>query len=505
MRRILLVDDEQPIITALQLLLRRYFAEDFTVVGTAVSGREAIEKSQELQPDILLMDVQMPGISGLDAIRTIVGQGKPKAFILVTAYERFDIAREALSLGVCDYILKPVSRERLDMALKAANLYLDRIQELERIRLEYNDREHRLYPLIKDALLYRIRASLPYEWDLNLIRQTLKLQTDNAAIVLVYLYVPGLYVNLKEYIGYKTEAILGELEDDRYCMILVPIKQAQGLETFLQGLRGQFRTEIELGDLVVSAGSPQSLTNLSVSWKDAVASFMMAAKPQEGESRLAWPMELDIAILQSLRQNNIHQTIRNFEALVSHISEQSGLGQDSLYRILAILTTVVIFIGQTAKLSDQDIQSLLDFDELVKLWNGGAAKLLVQGLRSRFYEIIDRSKRSQAYSPAIKKALQYIENHFADPISLEQVADILGMAPASLSRLFSEELGVGFAKTLIDYRLTRAKELLKRKDLSIKDISIACGYQDPNYFTRLFKSYTGITPSEYAHQEGGDL
>jgi len=136
MKRILIVDDEQPIVAGLSLLIKRYFSEDYTVVGSASSGREAIEKARELSPDILLMDVQMPGISGLEAIKTIVSFGGPKAFILITAYERFDIAREALSLGVCDYILKPVSRDRLETALRTASQYLERGRELEKLRLE---------------------------------------------------------------------------------------------------------------------------------------------------------------------------------------------------------------------------------------------------------------------------------------------------------------------------------------------------------------------------------
>ncbi|HPC72663.1 MAG TPA: response regulator, partial [Treponema sp.] len=88
MKRVLIVDDEQPIVAGLSLLIKRYFSEDYTVVGSASSGREAIEKARELSPDILLMDVQMPGISGLEAIKTIVSFGGPKAFILITAYER---------------------------------------------------------------------------------------------------------------------------------------------------------------------------------------------------------------------------------------------------------------------------------------------------------------------------------------------------------------------------------------------------------------------------------
>jgi len=151
MRRVLIVDDELPIINGLSFLFKRYFQADYSVVGTARSGREAIEKSMALAPEIILMDVQMPGISGLEVIRELSHEGGAKAFILVTAYERFDIAREALSMGVCDYLLKPVSRERLDVALRTASAYLDRVQMLNERELEFKDREQRLVPFVRTA------------------------------------------------------------------------------------------------------------------------------------------------------------------------------------------------------------------------------------------------------------------------------------------------------------------------------------------------------------------
>jgi len=113
-KRILVVDDERPVVDGIALIVGRDLAADFEVVGTASSGKEAIERAPALTPDIVLMDVRMPGISGLDAIRELRRRGSDAAFVLVTAYERFDIAREAVELGVLGYLLKPVARDDLN-------------------------------------------------------------------------------------------------------------------------------------------------------------------------------------------------------------------------------------------------------------------------------------------------------------------------------------------------------------------------------------------------------
>ena len=126
MKRILVTDDERPVIESISLIVKRELAGEFEVAGSAMSGREAIEKAAALAPDIILMDVRMPGISGLDAIREIRRRGSAAVFILVTAYERFEIAREAVELGVVDYLLKPVSKDKLAQALRRSAEAIER-------------------------------------------------------------------------------------------------------------------------------------------------------------------------------------------------------------------------------------------------------------------------------------------------------------------------------------------------------------------------------------------
>ncbi|HPE36463.1 MAG TPA: response regulator, partial [Spirochaetales bacterium] len=112
MMRVLVVDDEQPVVDGLCHLIGKDESGDFQVVGQARSGREAVDKARALSPDIMLLDVNMPGLSGLDAAREIRKRGDMPVFILVTAYERFDIALEAVQLGIVDYLLKPVQKSK---------------------------------------------------------------------------------------------------------------------------------------------------------------------------------------------------------------------------------------------------------------------------------------------------------------------------------------------------------------------------------------------------------
>jgi two-component system response regulator YesN len=106
----------------------------------------------------------------------------------------------------------------------------------------------------------------------------------------------------------------------------------------------------------------------------------------------------------------------------------------------------------------------------------------------------DKPRRSQP----VAKALAYLKENYGKQLNLELAADAIGISPNRLSRLFVEETGRAFTDYLIGYRIERAKELLLLPDASIKSVSLSCGYPDPNYFSRLFKKVTGITPTAFA-------
>lgn len=176
MKRVLVADDERPLVETILRIVRRDLSSEFEIVGTASSGREAIERADSLSPDIVLMDVRMPGLSGLDAVRELRRRGSEAVFILVTAYERFDIAREAVELGVQDYLLKPVSKEALAQSLRSASALIERRDEFERREIEYREREERMRIFVETAFLHALALGESLGPQLQSYRQALSLE-----------------------------------------------------------------------------------------------------------------------------------------------------------------------------------------------------------------------------------------------------------------------------------------------------------------------------------------
>lgn len=525
MRRVLIVDDELPIINGLSLLFKRYFQAGYAVVGTARSGREAIEKAKALSPEIILMDVQMPGITGLEVIRELSQEGGVKAFILVTAYERFDIAREALSMGVCDYLLKPVSKERLEVALRAASSYLDRVQLLNERELEFKDREQRLVPLVKTAFFVMARqkrgrqpAGAPP--DFALFREMLRLPGDMGIMGIASFSptdgnVSAIYEHFCSVLQYKTVALAGPLEDMRHCAWFLPLKNeaeaSQQLAEFLAVLQAAFSSQLATGEIRLSYGQPEKLEALWRSWEAAVRSFAEISS-SAGVLVPPWaapehPAPLREENAASAVDTQIHDEIvvghfamagQALEKMLLALDHSDSLQRDVFYRIIAVLSFAASKLAGGGVLSDKAYREFMDFSDLDRLWADGALKLFASKVRTRFLVLEERAAAVGAYSPFVVRALQYIENHYQEPISLESAAEAIGISAGHLTRLMSDELKRGFARTLIEYRMQKAKELLKKPNISVREVSRLCGYPDANYFARLFRRLTGHTPREYA-------
>ena len=546
MKRILVVDDERPVVEGISLIVRRELAPEFEVAGSASSGREALEKALALAPDIVLMDVRMPGISGLEAIREIRARGSEAVFILVTAYERFDIAREAVGLGVLDYLLKPVSRDKLALALRAAAAFLDRRRELELKEIEHREAADRLNAFVEASFLQGIVLGERREADLALYRQALRLDEDSAIAVAVS-FSPGqamghpsaagaLHARFRETLRYKTGALAGPLFDGR-CLVLLPFHsfrgeagrdpaapsavsgEAAGVDRaeaagaavaaenvrrdFLAVLESAYADELSSGALRLGFGSARPLEEAGLSWNEAISDLFSPggeqatryAAPIEGSQ--GRPFDSDERFLEEALSGTPERAGLALDALLGELRDGKAggaIGRAAFYRVAALLGAVLRALARRGLLDPAEATAMLDMEDLRVAREAGGFEAAVRARLGRISAVMGRAPR---WSQPVARTMAYIRENYGKQVSLELAADSVGLSPNRLSRLLVEESGRGFSDLLIEYRIEKAKELLREPGASIKQVSAACGYPDPNYFSRLFKKVTGSTPSSF--------
>src|SRR6056297_894253 len=181
MYSVLVVDDEQPVLESITFMLEK-FRPELKIAGTAASGKEAIRMAIETKPDIILIDIRMPGIDGLTALREIKKRIPSITPIITTAYERFDIARAALELGVQNYILKPFSREKLISAVDGAIHSLDRRSGGQGESLKNIELLHSLNTSMERLFFKSLRLGGEVEEFLPFLQTTMPLHTGRGCI-----------------------------------------------------------------------------------------------------------------------------------------------------------------------------------------------------------------------------------------------------------------------------------------------------------------------------------
>jgi two-component system response regulator YesN len=513
MKRLLVVDDERPVIDAIIHHIEHGLDEEFSVVGTASTGREAIERFAEVAPDIVLMDVRMPGISGVEAIRELRRRGATSAFILVTAYERFDIAMEAVELAVAGYLLKPVTRDGLAAILRTAAEQLDRRLSIEGCEAGMRDAEVELGEWAESSFMKGILLGERFG-DVGAYRKAMGIE-EEFCIVLVMDFAlgegplldeqRGIYGKFRDVAKYKVRCSVGPLVAHR-AAVLLPLRKADmgedSVRAFVEAISNGIGYDFFARSARLGRGSVRPLGKADLSWAEAIHDLARNSAAGGGvglasdqEPAATAGHEEERILAEAMASGDARRMVAAIERIVDSLRSRESIAMSERCRLVTMFGSVYLGLEERALTEPSEIRSLLDMGDLILAADWTELDAAVRLRIGRLIEVISSIPR---YTEIVARAIAYIESAYSNPIGLETAAEELGTSAGRLSRLFVEQTGQGFSGWLIGYRIARAKELLARPGASIKEVSASCGYVDPNYFARLFKKETGYTPTAWA-------
>lgn len=470
MMKILIAEDELLERKAMKKFIHDNF-KDMHVVGEAENGRKAIELAKKMKPDIIFMDIKMPGINGLEAIEQIHAEQPTIKFILVSAYDTFDYAKQAMQFGIKDYILKPGKKEEIIKALfrikkeivneatikdekwQSAQLLQEKfVRKLmkEPIESETLELKGHLFPLLKSAYFFVLGTDIPY--DLQQIKKTLEKHLHNTFIVYEANDLIVVFVSSTELVKKSDQLILAR------------------------------KLNVEFGkNLFIGIGMPyNSLKNLPSSYREAyVACFQLRAgnKSNYGFSQEEksdnHSDELIDKIVQGVEKGNYDEVIMNFKENEHELKVEA---KENLY-----ITLQNVLLKRNITIVNGSISSLQSNKDWHTYLNICCMKI------NEFYQ----SKQSMTI---VKR---YIEDNYQKGITLEEIAALVKLSPNYFSNMFKEEFGETFIEYLTKTRMEHAKGLIEENSYSLKEISFMVGYKDPNYFSRVFKRYYQSSPRQF--------
>ncbi|TYP70215.1 response regulator [Paenibacillus methanolicus] len=442
MYRLLIADDEALEREGLELIIGRMLPDTFEIIH-AENGRAAIELAEERRPHIVFMDVNMPGIDGLAALRDIRARLPETKLVLVTAYDYFAYAKEALTLGVKEYIVKPAGREQIVALLRQL------LAELEQ------DRQRRAGEL-------RLRQQ---------VAELLPLAENELALMLMVDHVQGIgAARLAEWIDFPLDA-------SRAYVVALPEKTDAPLTRKLYDTIRGFAKSGGQPCLVSSAIDRHMAIFVREQNGASTGGYAAAKRFAEQIAELA------------RRQTGSPVTV----GIGSRQEGESGLRQSYFE---AVFASTCCAEGTGICLFDELREGKADLQSSVFAGVGSAGGEAGGAYVLSALQHI-REEREHQTLTVLDKAKRYIGEHFTEELSLEEVADFVHLNPHYFSKVFKQGVGETFIDYVTGLRIERAKTLIADERLSLKEVCFEAGYRDPNYFSRVFKKVTGATPTEY--------
>ncbi|MDO4271312.1 MAG: response regulator [Eubacteriales bacterium] len=525
MYHLFIVDDEEVVRKGIRELLQSADGE-YAVCGEAADGELALPMIMELKPDILLTDVRMPFVDGLELCAMVRKKMPWMHLLILSGHDEFEYAREAISLGVDEYILKPVTMPQLLGSLSKT------ARKIEEERASYfsdaGDGPARQRGLLVGHLLNGLLDESFSAAEALARAETLGLSLAARQYAACCLDVradsgEGPDATLRRQFGILLGRVLDGREDvlwsargDRFLLILKASEGANVLETAYETAQAlKHETARLLGaDLSAGIGSVvERLGELPQSYQDAKRSLGGLVGQPHGSILSALDLEHGLlprfdfteAVPLAERLRHVSQEDIGF-LLEQHFGSARDEDQSSLlYRYYLLADLVVSSIRLLQSIDAEQPAPLREASDGENLMKSVAtygdtiayARTLVEAVILRRDQ-----KQGVRYGEELRRAKDYIRAHFADnDLSLNTVAAEVGFSPNHFSTVFSQQMGQTFVEYLTRFRVEQSKRLLRETDLKLADITYAIGYGEPHYFSYIFKKYTGISPSVYRRQE----
>ncbi len=500
----------------------RWEETPFTFAGEAPDGEMALHALRDIKPDILITDIKMPFIDGLVLSRMIKKDQPWIKIIILSGHDEFKYARDAISIGVEEYMLKPVSSA--DM-LETLNKVAGQIEKEKRSLKNLENLKRRIQTteeIIRDKWLSEIVTGQIES--VNAIETAgtmgIDLLPGGYAVILIEIFtLPEQYDQYaisKEVIGSfirNREDILSfSLSMEKQVLLVKNIHRDHNSDTLYsiaQGIKFEIGRHTECSISVGIGSTVNYIGDIVHSYSDADRALrymrmtgqriIIGAGDLEG-SRALELMELEQdSMAVRLRYVNYENTAGMIDSYLSVMEKGRETERGYFPLLLKKLTeTLNDLIHSLHGSAPEQIPLLFDNAAVSRaVENESVFREFLESVLQKWIAFRDENVLN-SHSSKIERAKTYIrENFMSQDISLNSLASHVSVSPNHFSTIFSQEVGVTFIEYLTSVRLDYAKELLRTSRMKCADISYEVGYSDPHYFSFIFKKNLGISPRDY--------
>ncbi len=495
-------------------------ANGFEFCGEAPDGEIALPLVEIIKPDVLVTDIKMPFMDGLQLCKIVRERMPWIKIIVLSGHDEFEYAQQAIKLGVTEYLLKPVTVQDLHHVLQKVAAQLDQERQKQEDLRRLQDQVEESRATLRERLLLKlvVGAVPPAEAIEQGQLLGLELIARCYLVVVIRIELCDPSEPFDYYECHQVQQMVSRLVENNPDVFLLK-KDIEELVLIMKGSTPEYLQEekdflleqIERQvketryGLTIGAGTIRKrIADISQSFVEALVNLQHAAMqnragPDDGVDK-AELLKVDRSAVEDYLKCGVKEDFDNFfDAFVRPLGEtvfRSRMAKN--YVLMDIVLTTARFVNSLGGDIDQvvpgfdHVETMLTQLQTIEQIREQVHKILVGALAFR-----DRHAGSQ-HAGMIQQAKEYIDHHYMDPnISLHEVAAHVNHSPSHFSTVFSQETCTTFKEYLTEIRLRKAKELLRTTSLKSFEISYQVGYGDPHYFSYVFRKNTGLSPTEF--------
>lgn len=520
MNNVLVVDDE--IISRIGISsILEWESEGFTLVDAVVNGEEALKILREQQIDLVITDIKMPVMTGIDLIKAAKEEGIETAFVVLSSYDDYAYVREALKLGAVDYILK------LDLDKSHLQSVLEKVKEqIANKKTKASSPKQITKQAInsarRDFLKHLLYGKVDFSDQIQEKLDYLQLEFPHDRYVAIMFHVENpdhvpsegsIRVVIEEVLEDYDSAYMSETARDEFC-VLYNIQNSgeqemngavRKLSNRIAFIMRQYFNQKVVFYISRFEGTLEDvpLTYLQVcqacSFKNVVSDSNMVHYTDvlryRSDQDLKQLEDITVRIEKSLNEKNYQKVTEIFDELIKAIDESKyvNLGQINYF-----LFSLIYLIEHHTKENNIPVShAVADEKERYEYVQQIKRKSELLDFLESFKKVVKDIDDQSSDNYIIRNVKCYLMTHYKEGIVLKEVSEEFGLTNTYLSMLFKKETGETLKGFLTSLKIGQAKELLKSSTMQIVEIANEVGYDDEHYFSRIFKQKTGMTPTQY--------
>lgn len=516
MHTFFIADDELAIRNGLKCIID-WNEMGFTCVGEAGNGEDALQEILGLKPDLVLLDIKMPKMSGLDVVHALRAQDFKGKIIILSGFSDFTYAQDAIRNGVNFYLTKPIDEDELTSAI-------EKIREQLTMDADQTDALERLKTRARNVLLHDLVTGCASPDDIRI--ETFSMNADVYQIVTYENFsiergnITYSFAELLKVTNQDSHFFEYFEEDQKNVVLLKGISALKRFQDFIDHYESTPpQKDSPLDSLFIAYGRPvHDLMSINESYLDAITLLSRRFFCAQGQHTLGFE---ELPQVEAIDQELCNDKLNEFCGLLIDFLQTFNRKKVAktlyqlelyLYQVRNDIDEVRLFLSDLYLQIKEKMNHIYNTMAIPFPTNSTALDFInkkyylyeIMLFFSEQFEMIMNAIGNSSRDSVLDDILYYIDHNYKTNIKLETIAPLFGYNSAYLGKIFNKTVGESFNSYVDHMRIERSKELLLENRLKVYEIAEQVGYKNVDYFHKKFKKYVGISPAEFRKQMGAE-